>query len=45
MLTQSPTTSVIGKISPVVRTVTDHFGAIADYSGIVASEFSYRKDE
>jgi len=45
MLTQSPTTSVIGKISPFVRTVTDHFGAIADYSGIVASEFSYRKDE
>ena len=45
MLTQSPTTSIIGKITSIGRPPTDHFGAIAGHAGIVASEFSYKKDE
>jgi CRP/FNR family nitrogen fixation transcriptional regulator len=45
MLTQSPTTSVVGKVAPATCPATDHFGAIAGHVGIVTSEFSYRKDE
>jgi CRP/FNR family nitrogen fixation transcriptional regulator len=45
MLTQSPNTAIIGKIAPVVCPATDHFEAIAGHAGIIASEFSYRKDE
>src|ERR1700732_3337087 len=48
MLTQSLTTSVIGnKISPVACPVPspDQFAAVTGHAGLVASEFSYRKDE
>src|SRR5262245_29475519 len=45
MLTQSPSTAIVGKIAPVIRPAPDHFGAIAGHAGIIASEFSYRKDE
>jgi CRP/FNR family transcriptional regulator, nitrogen fixation regulation protein len=46
MLTQSLSTPVIGSnVNPAVRPITDHFGAIAGHAGLVASEFSYKKDE
>src|ERR1035438_9649216 len=48
MLTQSPTASVIGtKISPVPcpAPAPDQFGAVTGHAGLVATEFSYRKDE
>jgi CRP/FNR family nitrogen fixation transcriptional regulator len=46
MLTQSLSTPVIGSnVSAAVRPVTDRFGAIAGHAGLVASEFSYKKDE
>src|ERR1700690_2093180 len=38
--------SIIGnKISPVPHPVPDQFGAVTGYAGLVATEFSYRKDE
>src|ERR1700688_5118776 len=48
MLTQSLNTSVIGnKVSPVAypTPTPDQFGAVTGYAGLVATEFSYRKDE
>jgi CRP/FNR family nitrogen fixation transcriptional regulator len=47
MLTQSISTSVIrNKVVPVaVRLTNDQFGVITGHAGIVATEFSYKKDE
>src|ERR1700738_1369358 len=48
MLTQSLNTSVIGhKVSPVAypAPTLDQFGAVTGHAGLVAAEFSYRKDE
>ena len=47
MLTQSLNTQVHGsKIAPAASyPVSDQFGAITGHVGLVASEFSYRKDE
>ena len=46
MLTQSLNTSVVSnKISPVSYPIADQFGAITGHVGLVASEFTYRKDE
>src|SRR5471030_3309915 len=48
MLTQTLSTSVIGnKISPVAYPAPnpDQFGAVTGHAGLVATEFSYRKDE
>jgi CRP/FNR family transcriptional regulator, nitrogen fixation regulation protein len=47
MLTQSISTSVTGnKVVPVaVRPTDDQFGVITGHAGIVATEFSYKKDE
>ena len=46
MLTQSLNTSVVSnKIAPVSYPVADQFGAITGHVGLVASEFTYRKDE
>jgi CRP/FNR family nitrogen fixation transcriptional regulator len=45
MLPQSSSTAIIEKIAPVIYPATDNFGAIAGHAGIVASEFSYKKDE
>lgn len=48
MLTQSINTSVISnskKGGPVTYAVSDQFGAVTGQAGVVATEFSYRKDE
>ena len=48
MLTQPLSTSVIGnKISPVAcpAPTPDQFGAVTGHAGLIATEFSYRKDE
>jgi CRP/FNR family transcriptional regulator, nitrogen fixation regulation protein len=46
MQTQSLTPSVIGaKISSVTCPTADQFGLLAGHAGLVATEFSYRKDE
>lgn len=46
MLTQSITApAVTPKVVPTVNLAHDQFHAIADHAGLVASEFSYRKDE
>jgi CRP/FNR family transcriptional regulator, nitrogen fixation regulation protein len=46
MLTQPLGTAIIGqKINPVPSPVADHFGAMTGHAGLVASEFSYKKDE
>src|SRR5258708_40040025 len=48
MLTQSLNSSVIGhKVSPVAypAPTLDQFGAVTGHAGLVATEFSYRKDE
>jgi CRP/FNR family nitrogen fixation transcriptional regulator len=49
MLNQSHSPSlpaIIGnKIIPVPRPVPDQFGAMTGHAGIIATEFSYRKDE
>jgi CRP/FNR family nitrogen fixation transcriptional regulator len=38
--------SIIGnKITPALHPVTDAFGAVAGHAGLVATEFSYGKDE
>ena len=38
--------SIIGnKISPVPHPVSDQFGAVTGHAGLIATEFSYRKDE
>ena len=46
MLTHSLSTPVIGSnVNAAVHRATDRFGAIAGHAGLVASEFSYKKDE
>jgi len=45
MLTQSLTSPVASKSASVSYPVSDHFGAITGPVALVASEFSYRKDE
>jgi CRP/FNR family nitrogen fixation transcriptional regulator len=48
MLTQSLGTTVIGnKVSPVgyPAPTPDQFGAITGHAGLIATEFSYKKDE
>ena len=46
MLTQSISTSLIGnKVNPVGYPAADQFRAITGYAGLVATEFSYKKDE
>ena len=48
MLSQSLGTSVIGnKISPVahVAPALDQFGTVTGHAGLIATEFSYKKDE
>src|SRR3981081_4662336 len=48
MLSQSLSTSVIGnKTSPVVYPVPalDQFGAVTGHAGLIATEFTYNKDE
>ena len=48
MLTQSISTSVIStKISPVAypAPAPDQFGAVTGHAGLIATEFSYKKDE
>jgi len=42
--TQAINTQVRGKIAPA-HPVSDPFGAITGHVGLVATEFSYRKDE
>src|SRR5690349_22749986 len=42
--TQAINTQVRGRIAPA-HPVSDQFGAIAGHVGLVATEFSYRKDE
>ena len=42
--TQAINTQIRGKIAPA-HPVSDQFGAIAGHVGLVATEFSYRKDE
>jgi CRP/FNR family nitrogen fixation transcriptional regulator len=47
MLTQSiSTSSPIGrKVAPLPRATTDRFGVLTGLAGLVATEFTYRKDE
>ena len=46
MHTQTLIPSVISsKISPAIRATADQFGLLAGHAGLVATEFSYRKDE
>ncbi len=45
MLTQSLNTSVVTNKVSVTYPVADQFGAITGHVGLVASEFTYRKDE
>src|SRR5260370_41263752 len=46
MLTQSLNTSISStKAAPVPFAKPDHFCALTGHAGLVASEFSYRKDE
>ncbi|MBX9647531.1 MAG: helix-turn-helix domain-containing protein [Xanthobacteraceae bacterium] len=46
MLTQSISTSVIGnKINPAARATDDQFCIITGHAGLVATEYSYKKDE
>jgi len=46
MLTQSLNTSIIAnKVAPVASSLSDHFCTITGHAGLVATEFSYRKDE
>jgi CRP/FNR family nitrogen fixation transcriptional regulator len=46
MHTQSLIPSVIGtKISPAICPTADQFGLLTGHAGLVATEFSYRKEE
>src|ERR1700740_1060639 len=46
MHTQSLIPSVIGtKMRPVISPAADQFGLFTGHAGLVATEFSYRKDE
>src|SRR5262249_27724329 len=44
--TQAINSQITGnKVAPAVHPVSDQFGAITGHVGLVATEFSYRKDE
>jgi CRP/FNR family nitrogen fixation transcriptional regulator len=46
MLTQSLNTSITSnKVAPVAYSPPDHFCALTGHAGLVATEFSYQKDE
>jgi CRP/FNR family nitrogen fixation transcriptional regulator len=46
MLTQSLNTSITGnKVAPAAYSAPDQFCALTGHAGLVATEFSYRKDE
>jgi CRP/FNR family nitrogen fixation transcriptional regulator len=46
MLTQSPSTPVIGNTTvPAPLPVSDPFATITGHAGLIATEFSYKKDE
>ena len=46
MQAQSLIPSVIGtKINPVICPAADQFGSLTGHAGLIATEFSYRKDE
>ena len=46
MLTQSITTSTIGrKVAPLPCATPDAFGVLTGHAGLVATEFTYRKEE
>jgi len=46
MLTQSLNTSTTSnKVAPVAYSPADHFCALTGHAGLVATEFSYQKDE
>src|ERR1700757_5264323 len=46
MHTHALTPSVVGaKISPITCPTADQFGLLAGHAGLIATEFSYRKDE
>src|SRR5690348_17487450 len=47
MLTQtiSTSTSVGRKVAPLSSATTDRFGLLTGHAGLVATEFTYRKDE
>src|SRR5215203_471070 len=45
MLTESLTSSAIVNRAPVPTVVLDQFGTVTGYAGLIATEFSYRKDE
>src|SRR5579872_7080718 len=46
MLNQSLVPTIIGnKVSPVPHPVSDQFSALTGHAGLIATEFSYRKDE
>jgi CRP/FNR family transcriptional regulator, nitrogen fixation regulation protein len=46
MLTQSPSTSVVrNNIAPVTSSAPEPFCALTGHAGLVATEFTYRKDE
>jgi CRP/FNR family transcriptional regulator, nitrogen fixation regulation protein len=47
MLSQSISTSSPSgrKVAPLAGAITDHFNVLAGHAGLIASEFTYRKDE
>ena len=47
MLTQSISTSstISRKTAPAADVVSDHFGVLTGHAGLIATEFTYRKDE
>src|SRR5664279_3326429 len=46
MLTQSLSTAIVGhKIAAVTYPALDQFGAVTGHAGLVATEFTYKKDE
>lgn len=46
MLTQSISTTTIGrKVAPLPCATTDRFGVLTGHAGLIATEFTYRKDE
>src|ERR1700736_5646977 len=46
MLTQSLNTSITSnKVAPVAYSPPDHFCALTGHAGLIATEFSYQKDE
>ncbi len=47
MLTQSISTSPTTgrKVAPAPHVVPDHFGVLTGHAGVIATEFTYRKEE